>query len=53
MVGAAKKKDPRPNSDRISDTMMRFLLEDRRDRGGTYKVQSTQKCMLVVGTLNF
>ena len=34
MAGAAKEKDLRPISDRISGTMRRFLLEDLRDRGG-------------------
>ena len=34
MVGATKENDLRLISDRISDTMRRFLLQDLRDRGG-------------------
>ena len=38
MVGAAKGKDLRPISDRISGTMRRFLLEDLRQRFPTILV---------------
>ena len=50
-LGAAKENDLQPISDRISGTMRRFLLEDLRDRGGIYKAESNQTCMLAVGTL--
>ena len=37
MAGAAKEKDLRPISDRISGTMRRFLLEDLRRSWGTVR----------------
>ena len=50
MAGAAKEKDLRPISDRISGTMRRFLLEDLIEIVEDCKAQSNQKCMLAVGT---
>ena len=50
MEGEAKENDLRPISDRISGTIIRFLLEDLRDRGGMY---GAIKSWMYAGCWNF